>query len=707
VAKFDPTGTILLYSVYLGGSRGDGANGIALDTAGDVFVTGATNSPDFPTTSNAFQPLLQVASSCLCDDAFVSELDPAGNLVYSTFLGGGGEDSGLAIRFDPAGHVHVAGQAADTAISGVNALPNFPTTTSIDPSPGSATAFYSRLTIGTTGTTLDYSVMFGGRQQTAVWGLAVDGTGLAYLTGFTKSSSGFPLKNALQATYIGGQEEGFVTVLDPSQTGGASVVTSTYLGGSGEDAGIGVAPDGSGGVYVAGSTNSADFPTSNAAQPRLNLGLNQDHSDFFLTKLSDNARTVDFSTYLGGSGFENSIGGSGQFGKIGGLAVDAAGDAFLTGITRSSDLPLVAPVQATPSNIAVIEVAPSGGLAFSTYLSSGFDAQPNGLAVNDTGVYITGGGFAADFPTANRTHDNLGVGQDAFVAKLSLPPPVHATHAVADFDGNGATDASVFRPSSATWFADSGTTVGWGAAGDVAVPGDYDGDGKTDEAIFRPSTGLWAIHGSAGTDTFVTYGVGSDTPVPADYDSDGKADIAVYRASTGTWFIHRSTDGTDTAVTFGGIAGDIPVPADYDGDAKADIAIFRSGTWYVHPSGGGADTAVTWGASGDVPVPADYDGDAKADIAIYRPSTGLWAIHPSGGSGDASLTYGGIAGDVPVPSDYDGDGKADIAIFRPSTGAWFEHRGGLSPTATDTVVTFGISGDVALPLPEAVRRTYF
>jgi hypothetical protein len=282
--------------------------------------------------------------------------------------------------------------------------------------------------------------------------------------------------------------------------------------------------------------------------------------------------------------------------------------------------------------------------------------------------------------------------------------------ATADFDHDARTDISLFRSGGASWYVhhttgDPDTGTAYGTSTDIQVPGDYDGDGQVDIAIFRPSTGLWAIHlSTTGTDRLVTYGVGTDIPVPGDYDGDGITDIAVYRPSTGTWFWNRSSDHVDAAVTFGGVSGDIAIPADYDGDGKTDVAIFRpsNGSWYVHPSGGGPDTALGWGTNGDIPVLGDYDGDGKADRAIFRPSTGLWAINKSSG-GSTSVTYG-VGTDIPVPGDYDGDRMTDIAVFRPSLGAWYMRS---TRNGTDTVVTFGISGDRPMAIPPSIRLAFF
>jgi hypothetical protein len=279
---------------------------------------------------------------------------------------------------------------------------------------------------------------------------------------------------------------------------------------------------------------------------------------------------------------------------------------------------------------------------------------------------------------------------------------------VADFDGDGKTDVSVFRSSSGSWFVrpsggGADTALSYGATGDVPVPGDYDGDGKVDVAIFRPPTGLWSVHKSSGGDTALTYGVNTDVAVPGDYDGDGKTDVAVFRPSLGGWYYRQSSTGTDVAVTFG-FNGDVPVVGDYDGDGKTDIAVFRpsAGSWFVHRSTGG-DTALAYGTSGDVPVPGDYDGDGKVDVAIFRPSTGLWSIHRSSGGADTALTYG-VNTDVPTPGDYDADGKTDVGVFRPGFGGWY-HRN--SSTGTDVAITFGVNGDAALPLPSAIRSRFF
>jgi uncharacterized delta-60 repeat protein len=260
-----------------------------------------------------------------------------------------------------------------------------------------------------------------------------------------------------------------------------------------------------------------------------------------------------------------------------------------------------------------------------------------------------------------------------------------------DFDGDDKADVSVFRPSNGVWYINQSTSglsgIAFGVATDKIVPADYDGDGRTDAAVFR--NGTWYLNRSQLGFTGVSFGEATDIPVPADYDGDGKADIAVFRPSNATWYLLNSTTGF-TAVTFG-VGTDKPVPADYDGDGKANIAVFRpsNGTWYTSQNPATNYGAIVFGEANDKLVPADYDGDGKADAAVFRPSNGSWFMQRSR-DGFTGVQFG-ISTDLPAPADYDGDGKADVAVFR--SGTWFINRS----TSGFTGVSFGTSSDKPVP----------
>ncbi len=294
---------------------------------------------------------------------------------------------------------------------------------------------------------------------------------------------------------------------------------------------------------------------------------------------------------------------------------------------------------------------------------SELDAQPNGLM--QVGTYGRGA-----------FEINLSVGSTKF-----------------DFDGDGKSDVSVFRPGNGAWYLNQSTTgftgVQFGQSGDKIAPADYDGDGKTDVAVYRGGT--WYLNRSSLGFTGVAFGLATDIPQPADYDGDGKADLAVYRPSNGSWYVYNLANNQVNAVQFGA-SEDKPVAADYDGDGKTDYAVFRpsSGIWYILRSQAGF-TGIQFGNSTDRPTPADYDGDGKADIAVFRPSNGTWYLNQSQ-LGFTGVSFG-LNTDIPSPADYDGDGKADVAVFRPSSGNWYLLRS----QAGLTGVAFGVDTDIPVP----------
>ena len=226
-------------------------------------------------------------------------------------------------------------------------------------------------------------------------------------------------------------------------------------------------------------------------------------------------------------------------------------------------------------------------------------------------------------------------------------------------------------------------------------PFDFDGDGKTDLSIYRPSAGQWWILKSGnGENNVFTFGVSTDRIVPGDYTGDGKTDVAVWRPSNGVWYILRSEDYSFYAFPFG-LNGDIPAVGDFDGDGKADATIFRpsNGTWYIANSTGGY-TVQTFGTAGDVPVPADYDGDGKADIAIYRPSQNQWWLNRSRDGVAVVHLPIGLTDERAVTGDFTGDGKADCAVYSPGLAAFRIQR---SEDGSPTGIAIGDGDDIPVP----------
>jgi hypothetical protein len=300
----------------------------------------------------------------------------------------------------------------------------------------------------------------------------------------------------------------------------------------------------------------------------------------------------------------------------------------------------------------------------------------------------------------NETWGGVTINIDGNILDAPIAGIAVAKNKAADFDGDGKTDISVYRPDTGVWYVATSSNGGFtatqfGLATDILAPGDYDGDGKTDQAVFRPSEGTWHILTKAGVYTTRQWGTTGDIPAPGDYNGDGYTDLAVFRPSNGVWYIANSdSQGTITYAQFG-TAGDKPAQADYDGDGKTDIAVYRlnngSQEWWIQRSTAGL-LATVFGAEGDQAAQGDFTGDGKADIAVWRPSNGFWFILRSEDLSYLAFPFG-QAGDIPSPGDFDGDGKWDSAVFRPSTGVWYVQlsSGGFN------IVQFGQSGDRSVP----------
>jgi hypothetical protein len=476
VAKLNPSGTALVYQTYLGSGNGVGY-GIAVDGAGDAYVTGAGAS-NFPTTPNAFSQ---------SGNGFVSVLNSTGSgLIYSTLLpgvigvGAFYQYSSGGIAVDSAGNAYVTGPAG-------SGLPT--TSTAFQGTDGGSgtNAFLAKFNPALSGTaSLVYCTYLGGSSTSGALGgdlgtgVAVDGSGNAYVTGQTVSSNFPTTPGAFQTTY-GGNGDAFVAKINPSLSGAASLVYSTYLGGSGTDGldavdtfysksaggfylftptGPGIAVDSSGNAFVGGFTSSTNFPTTAGAyETRIGSG----HGVAFVTKLNPTGSQLVYSTYLGVNSTKNTFIDAVTT-QVTGIAVDASGNAHVTGLTRSTSFPLVNPLQKNLKGSGTADAfvstlnAAGSGLLFSTYLGGSGDDFGQGIAVDGSGnTYVTGITSSSDFPTtAGAYQSSFGGDWDGFVAKISpsssgpAAPVVASPSATSPAPASGSTEPSVQKSTAAS-----------------------------------------------------------------------------------------------------------------------------------------------------------------------------------------------------------------------------------------------------------------
>ncbi|MBM3764173.1 MAG: hypothetical protein FJW32_02170 [Acidobacteria bacterium] len=444
VGAYDKSKTLVIdpvvqYLSYIGRANLDGVSRIAADANGNVYLTGFTFDSNFPATPGAYQANAAGAST---GNVIVAKMNAAGTAAtYITQFGGASMDLGFAVAVDASGNVYLAGGTASN---------NFPTTTG-----AVKTAFTSQSTsaahcyvtkLNASGNALVYSTYLGGRGTDRCYAVAADSAGNAYVTGRTNSTD-FPVsEGAPQASYRGGvvqktealipigndPSDAFVAKLNPS---GSAVVYATYVGGSSNDTGTAIAVDAQGNAYVAGVTNSVNFPVTQGApqsayggaqgQPDLNIG------DGFVLKLNPSGTSLAYSTYLGGQRNE----------FIFAIAVDAQGSAYVAGNTASANFPTTARAvqpafggaSGEPNIVAgdafVSKLAPNGqSLVFSTYLGRSRDERAFAIGLDGVNnVWVAGHTLSPDFPTTNDAFQRTHAGQpgndifilgDAFLTQL-------------------------------------------------------------------------------------------------------------------------------------------------------------------------------------------------------------------------------------------------------------------------------------------------
>ena len=415
VAKLNPQGTGLVYSTYLGGTGDDEGVSIAVDSSGQAYVAGFTDSTDFP-TAGPLQGSIgggtcgTIAYPTPCYDAFVAKLTASGsNLVYSTYLGGTGDDFASGIAADSNGNAYVGG------LTSASDFPVTYGTLQTSYGGGSFDGFIAE--INPTGSSLVYSTYLGGSQEDHVNGIALDSSGDAFLTGQTNSAN-FPVHGGFQQKYTASScgsalsstpcFEAFVGELDPT---GSALIYSSYLGGSAASYGSDIALDSSGAAYVTGWTTSKDFPVMQGAYDTAWGGTNE----AFVAKIGAGGGAISYATYLGDIYPD----------QANAIAVDGNGNAWIAGYTYGGKFPVASALQSASGGLydaVVSEFDPTGStLLFSTYLGGAGDDAANDLAIDSSGnVYVAGDTFSSDFPVtpSAMTTGYTGGSYDAWIARI-------------------------------------------------------------------------------------------------------------------------------------------------------------------------------------------------------------------------------------------------------------------------------------------------
>lgn len=688
IAKLNADGTDLVYASLIGTNQITGflfaegsdaliATGIAVTADGKACITGAVenfkNKSNYPVTENAFQG----NGFCLINcglrgsrgiDSFVTMVSADGQkILYSTFYGGNRLDDASfdradAVAVDGSGRIYVAGVTNTNDLSMKNAFQG--SRKSLGEGTDAFIAVFDPAQERGNDTLL-YASFLGGREDDRALGIAVDPDRNAYVVGKTRSTdletkapAGQTLP-PLQESFQGSPFDGFVAKVDTESEGNPSLTYLTYFGGDQNDRVEAVAVDSFQRAYIAGATSSrATFPLVNA------FDTTQTNGEAFVAKLNADGTALFYSTFLGGENTNTTE----DFEEATGIAIDASGNAYVTGNTSAGDSfpigtfesPFAVDLRGT-TFVAKIGSETSGttvpALVYSTTFG-GERARARGIAVDVNGDAYVVGFTDGDFPTTvNAFQTASGGGRDAFVAKV--------TSVIGDTTGLYDSKRNEFQLRNSNTTGGADLVVPHGEPGDLPVVGDWDGDGVTDVGVYRPSRGEFHLRLGSGVVVIVIGGNEADLPVAGDWDGDGFDTVGFLRndAKLGqSFFLTNTRVEASPAPDFdiivaAGQAGDLPLGGDWNGDGLDTVGFFRPSTrtfFQINDFAAGVATSFVFGVVGDLPLAGDWDGNGSDDVGVFRPSDETMHLTTDSGATVGFVFELQAPGDAPVGGNWDG-----------------------------------------------------
>jgi len=710
VAKLNASGTALVYCGYIGGSAYDVGNAVAVDASGNAYITGTTDS-----TASSFPVAVgpDLTHNGGYDDAFVAKINPAGTaLVYCGYIGGSSSDSGCGIAVDASGNAHITGTTASTAAT-------FPKTVGPDLTynGGIYDAFVAK--VNAAGTALLYCGYIGGSGDDFGWGIGLDGTGNAYVIGDTDSTeSTFPAAGGPDLTQ-NGDIDAFVAKVNPA---GTALVYCGYVGGMWTDHGCGIAVDAPGNAYVTGYTDSSGltFPVKVGPGTIQSGGF-----DAFVAKVNPAGTALLYCGYIGGSAYDLGAGiavdSSGNAFVTGWTHSTEA----TFPVTAGPDLTYNDTLNYFDAFVAKVN-ASGTGLAYCGYIGGDSLDYGNAIAVDASGnAYLTGTTWSKEttFPVTAGPDLTQNGNYDAIVAKVAYFDERLPKHAVGDFDGDLRAEAAVDFGAQGIWLYDSGSWTQMTTLNPESLTtSDIDGDSVDEVVADLGFSGLWLWETGVWFRLSV---VNVETLAVGDVDADGADEIAGDFGSAGLWLYDA---GSWTQLS--GVNADYVTTANVSGTSGAEVIgdfgpvglwLWSAGVWtqlsgvnadYVtsgRMTGGGRFLVGDFGATGlwlwsavggwielsgvnaDYMLAANVDADPEDEIVGDFGATGLWLYN-----GGAWTTLSGVNAEYMIRADVDGNGSDELAAGFGTAGLWLWNAGSwteLSTASPDYLMAGDFEGD--------------